>query len=224
MGLVHGTKWHGMPLSNKVSFRFGAIGTFNITSRLGVNIEATGALLDATFDGEVGKGRQIDSYFSGFVGLTYRIGKQGFRVERLITPESYAALNNRITKIRRQVEEESTRPDVIQVVEMAGVKNLLVPSVVFDSGKLTFNEELQMVNIFKLAKFMTENPELNIRVIGNVAGSDKDLARKRAEKVKDILVNRYSVSPARLSVTVDDLRNHTDAEGLMNSVNFMIAQ
>ena len=81
-----------------------------------------------------------------------------------------------------------------------------------------------MVNIFKLAKFMTENPELNIRVIGNVAGSDKDLARKRAEKVKDILVNRYSVSPARLSVTVDDLRNHTDAEGLMNSVNFMIAQ
>lgn len=224
MGLYHGTKWHGMPLMNKVSLRLGAIGLFNITPRLALNLEYTAAFLDATFDGEVGKGSRIDNYMSGFVGLTYRIGRQGFRVERLISPESYAELNNRITTIRRRVEEESRRPDVIQVVEVAGVRNLLVPSVVFFQGKDRFNEELQMVNIFKMAKFMSENPEVDITVIGNTAGSDKDLSRKRAERVKDILVNRYSIAPRRLTVTVQDLRNHADAQGEFNSVNFSITQ
>ncbi|MEI3118343.1 MAG: hypothetical protein V8T12_05545 [Parabacteroides johnsonii] len=62
-------------------------------------------LFSATFDGEIGKGNQFDTFFSGLVGLKWRIGKQGFRVVRLIPSDQYAALNNGVTKIRRELTE-----------------------------------------------------------------------------------------------------------------------
>lgn len=219
---VHLTKWHAMPVNDKMAFRIGAIGTYNITDRLGVNLEANIALTDATFDGEIGKGMQFNNYVSAFVGLTYRIGRQGFRVVRLISPESYAALNNRVSLIRSQVD--AVPEEIIRVTDQVTEISLLIPSVVFESGKDTFNEELQMVNIFKVAKFMEENKDQDVTIIGNAVGNDQSLARKRAQIVKDILVNRYAIAPNRLTVTVQDVNNAFKVTGDANSVNFSITQ
>ncbi|MEG1616813.1 MAG: hypothetical protein RR202_05730 [Bacteroidales bacterium] len=222
MGWLHLTKWHAMPKNDKVSLRIGAQGTWNITQRLGLNLEYNYAITDATFDGEIGKGHKFDGFMSALLGLTYRVGKQGFTVVRLISPESYAMLNNRISMIRREVEEQPQ--EIIQITDQITQISLLIPSVVFNPGKDTFNEELQLVNIFKVAKFMKENPDQDVTIIGNVEGNDEKLARQRAQVVKDILVNRYSIDPSRLSITVQNVNNDFNVTGYSDSVNFSITQ
>lgn len=76
VGFLHMCRWRGMTANSKISFRLGAMVTYNLTSRLGINLELAGAITDATFDGEIGKGNQVDSYFSGLIGLRWRVGRQ----------------------------------------------------------------------------------------------------------------------------------------------------
>ncbi len=222
VGFLHMCRWRGMTANNKVSFRLGGMATYNLTSRLGVNVELAGATTDATFDGEIGKGKWFDSYVFGLIGLRWRVGRQGYKVVRLISQEQYTALNNNISKIRREVEEISM--PLVNTMEQGRRIGLLVPSVVFYKGQVEYNEELQLVNIFKIARFMDEHKGRNVIVVGNTSGTDVSLARKRAEFVKDVLVNRYSIEPSRLSVRVQNVNEAFKVKGYDQAVNFSIAE
>jgi len=223
VGFLHMCRWHAMSGNSKVSFRLGAVGTYNITDRLGVNAELSYAITDATFDGEIGKGNQFDSYVSGMVGLRWRIGRQGFDVVRLVSPEQYTALNNTVSMIRREVEEESPVNALVSGEGLTKV-SLLAPSVVFYPKKTDYNEELQLVNIFKVAQFMNSNPDRQLVIIGNVDGTDRSLARKRAAVVKDVLVNRYSIAASRLSIELHSVNETFGVSGHDQSVNFSITR
>ncbi len=222
VGFLHMCRWRGMTANNKVSFRLGGMVTYNLTSRLGVNVELAGATTDATFDGEIGKNRWFDSYVSGLVGLRWRVGRQGYKVVRLISQEQYTALNNSISKIRREVEDISM--PLVNTMEQGRRIGLLVPSVVFYKGQVEYNEELQLVNIFKIARFMDEHKGRKVVVVGNTSGTDVSLARKRAEFVRDVLVNRYSIEPSRLSIRVQNVNEAFNVIGYDQAVNFSIAE
>ena len=222
VGFLHMCRWHGMTANSKVSFRLGAMATYNLTSRLGINVELTGATTDATFDGEIGKGNQFDSYFSGMIGLKWRVSHQGFKVVRLISQEQYAMLNNNISKIRREMEDISM--PLVNIMEQDKRFGLLVPSVVFYKGQVAYNEELQLVNIFRIARFMVQHKNRKVIVVGNTSGTDASLAHKRAEFVKDVLVNRYSIEPSRLSVQVQNVNGAFKVSGYDQAVNFSIAE
>ena len=221
VGFLHMSRWHGMTSNNKVSFRLGAMATYNFTPRLGVNLELSGVGTDATFDGEIGKGRRFDAYFSALLGLRWRVGRQGFKVVRLVPQEQYAALNNSISKIRSEVQVAEVSSDATDASLRLG---LLAPSVIFYKNKTTYNEELQMVNIFKVAQFLERNKDKKITVIGNSSDTDTSLANKRAALVRDILVNRYSISPSRLSVRVQNVNEAYRVKGYDQSVHFSVAQ
>ncbi|MDO5571261.1 MAG: hypothetical protein Q4F97_07320 [Bacteroidales bacterium] len=217
VGYIHSFEWRGMPRNNKVAFRLGSFGTYNITNRLGLNVEVSADFTDAALDGELGKGRHCDIYVSAFAGLSYKIGKQGFTTIALISPESYDALNNRVSSLRKNV----TEAPIVKVVNTKSNISLLAPSVVFNQNTDQFDEELQMVNIFKIAKLMKENPDQKIIIVGNVINSNEALAEKRAKKIKDILVNKYSVSSDRLKIRVQDINKIFNVKGNDQSVNFV---
>ena len=107
------------------------------------------------------------------------------------------------------------------MVNTSAKVSLLVPSVVFERNSDNFDEELQMVNIFKIAKLMKENPDQNIIIVGNVVDNNQAMAEKRAKKIKDILVNKYSISPDRLKIRVQDVNKTFNVEGNDQSVNFI---
>lgn len=222
VGFLRMCRWRGMTANNKVSFRLGGMATYNLTSRLGVNVELAGAITDATFDGEIGKGRQFDPYVSGLVGVRWRVGRQGFKVVRLISQEQYTMLNNNISKIRREVEDISM--PLANTIDKGKRVGLLAPSVVFYKGQVDYNEELQLVNIFKVARFMEQHKDRTVIVVGNTSGADVSLARKRAEFVRDVLVNRYSIDPLRLSVQVQNVNEVFHVSGYNQAVNFSIAE
>ena len=128
------------------------------------------ALTGSSFDGELGKGDKFSGILNGSIGLSYRIGRQGYKVVRLVPKEQLAALNNAVTLIR---QEQIVPGDTIEVAkERMTVGSLLIPSVVFIPDKNDFNEELQMVNVFRIARYMMRYKDAKIAIVGNT-GKDR---------------------------------------------------
>lgn len=220
LGYLHTKSWRGISKNDKVAFRLGLIAGYNITSRLGINLEIGSSITGATFDSEIGKGNKFDTFFSGLIGLKWRIGKQGFNVVRLIPSEQYQALNNSVSLIRREVIEKAAVQEVI--THTGEIGSLLIPIVTFLPQKSDYNEELQQVNIYEVAQFMEENPEMKITIIGNINGSDIKIARKRAERVKDVLVGKYGIEATRLNIRVKDMSEVSRVAVNSQTVHFVI--
>ncbi len=222
IGVLRAAKYHGMEDNVKVGLRLGLIGNYNITDRLGAHLTIGGEITDANFTGELGKGDKFAGILSGTVGLSYRIGRQGYKVVRLVPQEQLAALNNAVTLIR---SEQTVPGDTIEVAkERMAIGSLLIPSVVFYPEKNDFNEELQMVNIYRIARYMMRYKDTKIAIVGNTVGADNRLARHRAEKVRDILVNKYGIFPQRMVIRTYDVNAKYGVTGYEQSVNFTVVE
>ena len=221
VGMLRAAKYHGMEDNVKVGLRVGLIGNYHITDRLGLHLSVGSEITDANFTGELGKGNKFSGILSGTVGLSYRIGHQGYKVVRLVPQRQLAALNNAISLIRT---EQTVSGDTIVMKERMATGSLLIPSVVFYPGKNEFNEELQMVNIFRIARYMMRYKDTKIAIVGNTGGTDSRLARRRAEKVRDVLVNKYGIFPQRMEIRTYDVNAKYGVTGYEQSVNFTVTE
>lgn len=221
VGMLRAAKYHGMEDNVKVGLRVGLIGNYHITDRLGLHLSVGSEITDANFTGELGKGNKFSGILSGTIGLSYRIGRQGYRVVRLVPQRQLAALNNAISLIRT---EQTVSGDTIVMKERMATGSLLIPSVVFYPGKNEFNEELQMVNIFRIARYMMRYKDAKIAIVGNTGGTDSRLARRRAEKVRDLLVNKYGIFPQRMEIRTYDVNAKYGVTGYEQSVNFTVTE
>ena len=102
--------------------------------------------------------------------------------------------------------------------------SLLIPSVVFYPNENEFNDELQQVNLFRIARYMMRYKDAKIAIIGNTGNTGEHLARNRAQKIRDILVNKYGIFPGRLSIRVYDVNAKYGVSGYDQSVNFTVAE
>lgn len=195
--------------------RGGISTTYNITKRIGINIDLGATATSSTFDGQTNMRTDFDGILNGKVGLKWKIGKQGFKTAHAISSEQYAALSNYIAMVKTE-QMEKGKPEEKIVVIPAEEKNILIPYVVFHDGKETFNKELQMVNISNVAKLMQANPEFTIEIIGNTNSTKAEIAEKRANIVKDILVNRYSVNADKLIVKTQDMGENSQTVHFVN--------
>ena len=221
VGMLRAAKYHGMEDNVKVGLRVGLIGNYHITDRLGLHLSVGSEITDANFTGELGKGNKFSGILNGTIGLSYRIGRQGYRVVRLVPQRQLAALNNAISLIRT---EQTVSGDTIVMKERMATGSLLIPSVVFYPGKNEFNEELQMVNIFRIARYMMRYKDTKIAIVGNTGGTDSRLARRRAEKVRDVLVNKYGIFPQRMEIRTYDVNAKYGVTGYEQSVNFTVIE
>ena len=221
VGMLRAAKYHGMEDNVKVGLRVGLIGNYHITDRLGLHLSVGSEITDANFTGELGKGNKFSGILNGTIGLSYRIGRQGYRVVRLVPQRQLAALNNAISLIRT---EQTVSGDTIVMKERMATGSLLIPSVVFYPGTNEFNEELQMVNIFRIARYMMRYKDAKIAIVGNTGGTDSRLARRRAEKVRDLLVNKYGIFPQRMEIRTYDVNAKYGVTGYEQSVNFTVIE
>lgn len=221
VGMLRAAKYHGMEDNVKVGLRVGLIGNYHITDRLGLHLSVGSEITDANFTGELGKGNKFSGILNGTIGLSYRIGRQGYRVVRLVPQRQLAALNNAISLIRT---EQTVSGDTIVMKERMATGSLLIPSVVFYPGKNEFNEELQMVNIFRIARYMMRYKDAKIAIVGNTGGTDSRLAHRRAEKVRDLLVNKYGIFPQRMEIRTYDVNAKYGVTGYEQSVNFTVIE
>ncbi len=195
--------------------RGGISTTYNICKRVGINLDINGTITSATFDGQDNKGTDFDGLCSAKIGLKWRIGKQGFKTAHAISASQYAALSNYLAAVKTQQMDKAEPKEQIVVIP-AEKDNILVPYVVFYDGKETFNQELQMVNISNIAKMLKENAEYKMEIVGNTNSTKAEIAEKRANKVKEILINRYSINGERLTVTTQDMGEDSQTVHFIN--------
>ncbi|MBQ8541977.1 MAG: hypothetical protein IJ436_00695 [Bacteroidaceae bacterium] len=195
--------------------RFGISTTYNINQRFGINLDINSTITSSTIDGHTGESGDIDNICSARLGLKWRIGKQEYRATHAISNSSYDELNNYIVAVKTQRMEQGAPEEQIVVVP-AEKDKIIIPYVVFEEGKETFNQELQMANIFNISELLKEKKDLQMDIVGNTRSTNAEIALKRANIVKDILVSRYSIDANRLTVKVQEMDDDSQTVHFVN--------
>lgn len=153
------------------------------------------------------------AYLELMVGVTYRFknsnGTHNFTLcDKVYTQNEWDALNDEVNALRARPNEVEVREVVVEkeVIKEVLVDNSTVTNAVgfkLNSSKIS---DIEYANLANVAKWINEHPDVDIVVEGY---ADKDtgtteynqkLATKRAEAVKNVLVNTFGVNEKRLSV------------------------
>jgi len=164
-------------------------------------------------------GSPIDMNITATGGFSFNIGGCDFKSYNPCDYLDYInTLNGQVNDLRNalavtgaalaEAEAQLPCPEVPEAVVAEVEPAPLMATVRFrlNSAKITDEE---MVNVYNISKWMSENPDQNVAIVGY---ADKDtgtseynmgLPKRRAEAVRDTLVNKYGVNPDRLSIQAE---------------------
>ena len=204
-GLVH--SWSD-PKENNLGLNLGLINRFRLSSAWDLNVELRGLLMKNAFGGASKEG------MAGLtVGVTYKFKKRGWEAVPTVpmVPESQLndmrnslnSLKSENESLKRElVEARNKKPEVIVEKEAGFVPRLVV---VFNIGKSNISKR-EYMNIEAMAKGIKENPKKVFTVTGYAdkgtgsAEYNMKLSKKRAEAVRDLMVNEFGVPASQLKV------------------------
>lgn len=193
----------------------GIINKFRISNAVDINLELSAMGVEGKFDGEHGGKRDYDGVLSATVGLTYRFPARGFKrpAPQLISQLELAALQSDLAALaaaNQQLQEDLRMAESQPVAEIAETE-IIVPADIatrtlfFKIGSAELSPQ-EVMNLSYLAKHMEQFPEATYTINGyadSATGTpsfNQELSMKRAQAVKDVLVNKYGISADRLAV------------------------
>lgn len=204
-GLAH--SW-SEPHENNLGVNAGLINRFRLSPALDLNVELRGLLMKNAFGGASKEG------LGGItVGVTYKFKKRGWNAVPTVpmVPESQLVdMRNRVNELKSEndnlkrdlVEARNKKAEVIVQKEKAIVPRLVV---VFSIGKSNIAKR-EYMNIEAMAKAIKESKDKVFTVTGYAdkgtgsAEYNMKLSKKRAEAVRDLLVNEFGVPASQLKV------------------------
>lgn len=219
LGYVHGFKdtKNGLSTTNSIAPRAGFMFDFKVNDAVNLNLEATGNLMNDDFNG-IKQGTKYDGTVNVLAGIIFKFGKNYWDVVDYIDPSQVNDLNQKInaqrselsnkdaqiSQLRSQLDE---RPKVVvqkETQEVAFEETVMNAVVVFKIGKSDLQEN-QEINIYNAAKYFQDHPDVNIVVTGyadKATGNptlNQKLSERRAEAVTKILIEKYGISPSRIT-------------------------
>ena len=186
----------------------------------------------ATFYGDnwnnVATGNSIDAHVSAMGGFSFNIGGRGWNTfNECQYVSQIAALNGQVNDLRAQLlacgqqvaalQAQLPCPEVVQK-DCANAPLMATVRFTINSDKIMPTEE---VNVYSMAEWLKANPKEKI-VIAGYADKDTgtseynmDLSQRRAEAVKNALVNEYGIDASRLETKafgsdVQEYPSHND--------------
>lgn len=167
----------------------------------------------------VAYGAPVDMNITATGGFSFNIGGADFKSYNPCEYIDYINnLNGQINDLRGALattaaalavaEAQLPCPPVPEAVVVEAAPAPLMATVRFTINSARISKE-EMVNVYNISKWMTENPDQNVAIVGY---ADKDtgtsaynmaLSRRRAEAVKDALVNTYGINPDRLTIQAE---------------------
>lgn len=176
----------------------------------------------------VATGHSVDAYVSAMGGFSFNIGGRGWnKFNECQYVSQVAALNGQVNDLRAQLLACGQQVAALQaqlpcpeVVQKDCVNAPLMATVRFtiNSDKIMPTEE---VNVYSMAEWLKANPNEKI-VIAGYADKDTgtseynlDLSQRRAEAVKNELINTYGIDASRLETKafgsdVQEYPSHND--------------
>ena len=211
-GKVKRNSW-SLPLSAGLQLRF------RLCKYVDFFAEGRAQFAGDNFNNEV-VGAPIDMNLSVIGGFSFNIGGADFKSYNPCDYVSYIAnLNNQVNDLRGALATTSAAlaaaeaqlpcPE-IQVQEKNTVIEAapMMATVRFNINSARIRNE-EMVNVYNVAEWMKANPEQNVVICGY---ADKDtgtssynmaLSKRRAEAVRDALVNKYGINPDRRTIDAE---------------------
>ncbi|MFI3265343.1 MAG: OmpA family protein [Rikenellaceae bacterium] len=200
----------------------GLFNEFRLNSKFALNLDIKGTIIgEDNIDNETGGRYGVEGLVSTTVGVTYKIGKQGWKrpiSENVIADykKSIGALEADANKYKIQLAEANDKNVALQeqvATVMAENKNkepeVVIPSsvILFEINKSNLSN-IAKVNLDKLAvaiKKMPAGKKVSIvgyadKATGNAKFNTK-LSQERAEAVSKYLVEECGVSSSKLSVS-----------------------
>lgn len=200
---------------NSVTFDAGIINRFRFSPRVALDIELSGKLLKDDFDQRTGSKRGYDLLGTVSASLIFTVGKKAVFTEAILRDQSEIdQLNNTINMQRADMARlaqrpvEQTEPTVVvkEVIREVQVSEEPVNNVVLFGINKVKVESHQEVNVYNVAKYLKENPDKKVRVIGytdketGTAVINEKLSRQRAQNVADIMTGKYGINQDRVIV------------------------
>ena len=199
------------PINTKTrSYLAGHIGlgtAIQLSQALDFNLEAA---ISATNDKY--NGAQYDVLYDGFVtaqaGLTYHFkdhfGDRRFKYRTLNDADILGSLNDKINAARQDLANARPRTEnrVEETYNKIEVLDMTV-NFIIDKYNIT---KLQKKNIAAVAKYMEDNPDVNLTVTGFAdvktayPAYNLKLSERRAKAVYNCLVKEFGVDPSRLKI------------------------
>jgi len=184
------------------------INRFRLSSALDFNVEMRSLFMKNTLAGE-----NKEAMLGLTVGVTYKFKKRGWNAVPTVpmVPESQLndmrdrvnALKGENESLKRDlVEARNKKPEVVVKKEAGFVPRLVV---VFNIGKSNISKR-EYMNIEAMAKGIKENPGKVFTITGYAdkgtgsAEYNMKLSKKRAEAVRDLMVNEFGVPASQLKV------------------------
>ena len=204
-GIVH--SW-SEPTETTLGINAGLINRFRLSPALDLNVELRGLLMKNSFGGVSKEG------MAGLtVGVTYKFKQRGWNAVPTVpmVPESQLvdmrdranSLKSENESLKRElVEARNKKPEVIVEKEAGFVPRLVV---VFNIGKSNIIKR-EYMNIQAMAEGIKANPKKTFTVTGYAdkgtgsAEYNMKLSKKRAEAVRDLMVNEFGVPASQLKV------------------------
>ena len=188
-----------------ICLRAGVAGTFMVARNWNIHMEVIGNILDNSYDSNPTTSNTWDGHVDYLIGVSYRFNNKGGQAPGFYYPRhdmtEYIKKMNDIddirdrTKRRRQELEEMT--DTIDVDAQ-----VMYTLIAFDEND-TAIDRLQQTNIYTTAYAWAKSPR-SIIYITNSTGVDDKLFRKRAEAIRDILLERYEIPASRIMVIASE--------------------
>jgi outer membrane protein OmpA-like peptidoglycan-associated protein len=201
--------------------RAGLQGAWRLNDLLNLNLEVAGNLLGDDFNGRE-EGIKYDGMIDALVGLSFNLGRSGFKTVDVINPDEIKRLNNQINdqkailsnkeaEIDRLKTELANKPEPKVIVQEKETKEinqqtevLMNAVVVFrlGSAKLEANQD---INIYNAARYLRDNPNVDVTVTGYADKStgtpavNQKLSEQRAEAVAKVLIEKYDIAPGRIT-------------------------
>lgn len=195
---------HGNQLHNRdkydnrqhslINLRAGVAGTFMVARNWNLHIEAVGNILDNSYDSNPTTDNTWDGHVDYLIGFSYRFNNTGGQAPGFYYPrhdmteyrKRMQMIDNLREQTRRRRAELEAMTDTIDVDAQ-----VMYTLIAFDEKDATI-DRLQQTNIYTTAYAWAKSPQ-SLIYITNSTGIDDKLFRRRAEAIRDVLLERYEI-------------------------------
>lgn len=160
------------------------------------------------------RGNAVDAYVSAMGGLSFNINGRGWNSYNECNYVSQiAALNGQVNDLRAQLAACGATVAALQAQlpcpEPKVVEKDCNNAPLMATVRFTINSDVIMpteeVNVYTMAEWLKANPSENIIIAGyadrdtGTSEYNMQLSERRAEAVKNALINQYGIDPSRLT-------------------------
>lgn len=183
---------------------------FRLSERFNFNIEGNGIYLPSSFDGQEGNKIGADGVLQATAGFSYKLGKTSWDVSEPMDYELIDGLNSRINDLQNELVNkecpECPECPTVEIIEQKTEDFKFLPDPVFFKIDKASIDASEWSKIDKAASYLKNHPEANVVVTGyadkNTAypAYNMKLSERRAKTVAKALVDKYGVSPSKISI------------------------